>query len=66
MTAGRSISYSTLDERSSRVASYLLENGGGPHTPLLILSGNSIAHAVMLLGAMKARVPVAPSALPTR
>lgn len=55
-----SISYAALEERSNRVASHLLESGGGPRTPLLILSGNSIAHAVMLLGAMKARVPVAP------
>lgn len=53
------ISYAALDERSDRVASYLLEIGSGPQTPLLILSGNSIEHAVMLLGAMKARVPVA-------
>src|ERR1700743_3626142 len=29
-------------------------------TPIMILSGNSIAHATMMLGAMKARVPVAP------
>ena len=53
------ISYAMLEDRSNRVASYLLEIGGGPKTPLLILSGNSIAHAVMLLGAMKARVPMA-------
>ncbi len=26
----------------------------------MVLSGNSIRHAVMMLGAMKARVPVAP------
>ena len=32
----------------------------GPDTPLMIMSGNSIRHAVMMLGAMKARVPVAP------
>jgi len=54
------ISYALLEERSNRVASYLLETQCGPKTPLLILSGNSIEHAVMLLGAMKARVPVAP------
>lgn len=56
----QTISYAMLEERSNRAASYLLESGGGPHTPLLILSGNSIAHAVMLLAAMKARIPVAP------
>jgi feruloyl-CoA synthase len=56
----QTISYAALEERSNRVASYLLETRCGPHTPLLILSGNSIEHAVMLLGAMKARVPVTP------
>jgi feruloyl-CoA synthase len=56
----QTISYAALEDRSNRVASYLLEARYGPHTPLLILSGNSIEHAVMLLGAMKARVPVTP------
>jgi feruloyl-CoA synthase len=56
----QTISYAALEERSNRVACYLLETRCGPHTPLLILSGNSIEHAVMLLGAMKARVPVTP------
>lgn len=55
-----SISYAMLEERSNRVASYLLQTQCGPQTPLMILSGNSIEHAVMLLGAMKARIPVAP------
>lgn len=56
----QTISYAMLEERSNRAASYLLASGGDPRTPLLILSGNSIAHAVMLLAAMKARIPVAP------
>jgi feruloyl-CoA synthase len=56
----QTISYAALEEHSNKVASYLLEARCGPHTPLLILSGNSIEHAVMLLGAMKARVPVTP------
>ena len=42
------------------VAQALLDRGMGPDAPLMILSGNSIKHAVMMLGAMKARVPVAP------
>lgn len=54
------LSYAQLEELSSRVASHLLDTGCGPSTPLLILSGNSIRHAVVLLAAMKARVPVAP------
>mgnify|MGYP000221102633 CR=1 FL=1 len=36
----------------------------GPDTPLMVLSGNSIEHAVLMLGAMKARVPVAPISVP--
>lgn len=54
------MTYAHLEELSNRVASSLLDSGCGPSTPMLILSGNSIRHAVMLLGAMKARVPVAP------
>ena len=48
----------TRAHRPSRSA--LLDRGLGPDTPVMVLSGNSIAHAVMMLGAMKARVPVAP------
>ena len=56
----RYITYGEANQRASAVAQALLERKLGPDTPLLILSGNSIEHAVMMLGAMKARVPVAP------
>ncbi|HEY1613494.1 MAG TPA: AMP-binding protein [Rhizomicrobium sp.] len=56
----RFITYGEADARASAVAASLLARGFGQTTPLMILSGNSIAHAVMMLGAMKARVPVAP------
>ncbi|MBI1213215.1 MAG: AMP-binding protein [Alphaproteobacteria bacterium] len=56
----RHITYGEANQRASAVAQALLDRGFGPETPLLILSGNSIEHAVMMLGAMKARVPVAP------
>ena len=46
--------------KASAVAQALLERGLGPDTPLMVISGNSIVHAVMMLGAMKARGPVAP------
>ncbi len=56
----RYITYGEMNQRASAVAQALLDRNLGPDTPLLILSSNSIEHAVMMLGAMKARVPVAP------
>ncbi len=56
----RSITYGEANARASAVAQSLLDRGFTPDTTLMVLSGNSIAHAVMMLGAMKARVPVAP------
>jgi feruloyl-CoA synthase len=58
------ITYGEADRAASAVASALLARGLGQSTPLLILSGNSIPHAVMTLGAMKAGVPVAPVSVP--
>ena len=54
------ITYGEANARANAVAQALLNRGLGPDTPLMVLSGNSISHAVMMLGAMKARVPVAP------
>ena len=56
----RFITYGEANAKASAVAQALLERGLGPDTPLMVISGNSIVHAVMMLGAMKARVPVAP------
>lgn len=56
----RFITYGEMNVQANAVAQALLDRGMGPEAPLLILSGNSIKHAVMTLGAMKARVPVAP------
>ncbi len=56
----RYITYGEMNARANAVAQALLDRGMGPDAPLMILSGNSIKHAVMMLGAMKARVPVAP------
>ncbi len=58
------ITYGEADRAANAVATAFLARGMGQATPLLILSGNSIAHAVMTLGAMKARVPVAPVSVP--
>src|SRR5215472_15114 len=56
----RFISYGEANAHANAIAQALLDSGLGPDAPLMILSGNSIRHAVMMLGAMKARVPVAP------
>jgi len=56
----RFITYGEADAGASAVAQALIDRGLGPDTPLMVISGNSIVHAVMMLGAMKARVPVAP------
>ncbi|MBV9693490.1 MAG: AMP-binding protein, partial [Alphaproteobacteria bacterium] len=56
----RFISYGEMNARADAIAQALLDRGLGPEAPLMVLSGNSIAHASMMLGAMKARVPVAP------
>jgi len=56
----RFITYGEANQRANAVAQALLDRKLGPDTPLLVISGNSIEHAVMMLGAMKARVPVAP------
>jgi feruloyl-CoA synthase len=54
------ITYGEMDARANAIAQALLTRGLGPDAPLMVLSGNSIAHATMMLGAMKARMPVAP------
>jgi feruloyl-CoA synthase len=54
------ITYGEMNTRANAIAQAMLTRGMGPDTPLMVLSGNSIAHGSMMLGAMKARVPVAP------
>lgn len=58
------ITYGEASRAASAVASALIARGLDQTTPLMILSSNSIAHAVMMLGAMKAAVPVAPVSVP--
>ncbi|NWH09439.1 MAG: AMP-binding protein [Alphaproteobacteria bacterium] len=58
--AWRKITYAQANQKANAIAQSMLNRGMGPETPVLILSGNSIEHALVMLGAMKARVPVAP------
>jgi feruloyl-CoA synthase len=56
----RFISYGEAHLRATAIAQALLSRGMNAKTPLMILSGNSIRHATMMLGAMLAGIPVAP------
>jgi feruloyl-CoA synthase len=56
----REVTYAGAVAAAGAIAQGLLERGLGPSCPLLILSGNSVDHLLVTLGAMTAGVPVAP------
>ena len=58
----REMRYAELRERARAVAGGLLDLGLGPDAPILIVSGNSVAHAVLSLAAQHVGVPVVPLA----
>ena len=53
-------SYGEAVAAAEAIGQGLLEQGLGPDRPLLVLSGNSISHLLVMLGGMTAGVPVAP------
>jgi feruloyl-CoA synthase len=54
------VTYGEAQERSEALAEAFIELGLGPDKPLMILSGNSLEHLLVSLGAYAARVPVMP------
>ncbi len=56
----RRISFAAMRDQSLAIGQALLDRGLTPGSTLLILSENSIEHAVMMLGAMRVGVVVAP------
>lgn len=54
------ITYAQAREKARRLASALLTRGLSAERPMVILSGNSIAHALLGLAALYAGVPYAP------
>jgi len=56
----RKVSYREALEFVRRIGQALLERGLGPSLPVVILSDNSIDHALLALAAMHVGVPVAP------
>lgn len=55
----RTLTYGDALNRAERFAGWLIERGAAD-APVMILSGNSIEHAIVLLGAMTAGAPAAP------
>src|SRR5215468_10087702 len=56
----RNCTYAEAVAAAESIGQALLELGLGPDRPLLILSGNSVDHLLVMLGAMTAGIPVAP------
>jgi feruloyl-CoA synthase len=56
----RKVTYAEMRRMADATGQALLDRGLGPDKPLMILSGNSIEHAALTLGAMTVGVPVAP------
>ena len=54
------VSYGEARRRTLAVATWLLNHGVAPDRPVVILSGNSVRHAIIALAAMHIGVPVAP------
>ena len=63
-THWRMVTYGAAREYARRVAQGLLDRGLDAERPVAILSGNSVEHALMGLGAMIAGVPYAPISQP--
>ena len=56
----RTLTHSAAFEQVQRIADALLRRGLSAERPLMILSGNSIEHALLTLAAMHVGVPAAP------
>ena len=56
----RQITYAQLLDSSRRIASALLSRGLSAERPIVILSGNSVDHALIAFGALYAGIPFCP------
>jgi feruloyl-CoA synthase len=59
-TRWRYLSYGEAAAQAEALGQALLDRGLGPERPLLILSGNSLDHALLMLAALLVGVPVVP------
>lgn len=58
--AWRSLTYGAALAAARSIGQALLQRALGPERPIMILSENSIAHGVLMLGAMHVGIPVIP------
>ncbi len=56
----RLLTYGEADRRADAIAQAFIDRDLGPDRPVMILSGNSIGHALVTLGGFIAGVPVVP------
>jgi feruloyl-CoA synthase len=59
----RTVSYGAAVRAADGIGQALLDLGLGPGRPLMIVSGNSVDHLLLTLGAMTAGIPVAPGSV---
>ncbi|WP_160116445.1 feruloyl-CoA synthase [Ruegeria sp. AU67] len=59
-----SVTYSEALAQTRSLAAFLLNKGLGKDRPLLILSGNSVRHGLLMLAAMHVGIPVVPVSVP--
>src|SRR5262249_14401341 len=58
--AWRKVTWGEARAKVDAIAQALLDRDLGPERPLMILSGNSVPHALIALAAMQVGIPVAP------
>jgi len=56
----RPVTYAQTSNAANSIAQALIDRGCSPERPVMILSGNSVDHALLLLGAYVAGIPVVP------
>ena len=56
----RRVTYSEARRAADAIAQALLDRGLGPERPVAVLSGNSVDHALLMLGCFTAGVPIVP------
>jgi feruloyl-CoA synthase len=56
----RTATYGDVLTAAEGIAQFLIDRGLGPDSAVMVLSGNSIEHALVSLGCLTARVPVVP------
>jgi feruloyl-CoA synthase len=60
----RRLTYAEVNRQADAIGQALIDRRLGPYRPVMILSGNSIDHALLMLGCFIAGVPVVPVSVP--